>query len=54
MDDNREYCRRRAADEAAAADRATCPEAARAHRELAKRYSQMAGETERSLIRQSS
>ncbi len=37
MGDN-DYFRRRAAEELAAAGGATCPEAKRAHRDLAKRF----------------
>ena len=38
---DRSYCIRRAAEELAAAESATCPQAAKAHRELAQRYSAM-------------
>jgi hypothetical protein len=38
---DRSYLIRRATEELAAAKRATCPQAAKAHRELAQRYSTM-------------
>jgi hypothetical protein len=38
---DRSYCIRRAAEEYAAAEKATSPQAAKAHRELAQRYSAM-------------
>jgi hypothetical protein len=41
--DDRSYFVRRAAEEGAAATRATCSQVAEAHREMAARYALMAG-----------
>jgi hypothetical protein len=41
--DDRSYFIRRAAEERAAAERATCPQVAEAHREMAERYALMVG-----------
>ena len=42
MESDSAYCRRRASEERVAAIRADGPEAARAHRELASRFAEMA------------
>ena len=41
MQDNGAYYRKRLADELAAAERATCPKAIAAHREMARRYAEL-------------